>query len=130
MSVTLRASDPRVFGPPVWRALHVLAAGYPKRPSPKTRKSCRLFLRHLAVLLPCSSCGSHFSGFIEGADLGAASQSRRALVQLLVEAHNEVSKHTHPTRAPFTLEDAKVYAQGLVALPLAPLWAHDEPPGL
>jgi hypothetical protein len=125
MSVSLPSSDPRVFGPPLWTGLHIIALNYPDTASERTQKTCRRFLFGLSRLLPCPACGKHFRSYLRQHDLKRAVRGRDSLVRLLVDAHNEVSKHTRPSCPPFSVEDAgNCYTRMCPphASPLAQVW--------
>jgi hypothetical protein len=103
----LPSSDPRVFGPPTWECLHILAQNYPEQADEKTRRRCRRFLSCLSHLLPCSHCGKHFRAFLCRADLKSAVSGRAPLVALLVAAHNAVSARTRPELPPYSAACAR-----------------------
>ena len=69
------SADPRVFGPPTWYALHVMAANYPVAPRRATRRACRAFLRALPWMLPCAACGAHLRSFLRGRSVERAAAS-------------------------------------------------------
>lgn len=126
MTVILPSCDPRAFGPGLWQSLHVLAANYPECASESTRRQCRRFLTALAHMLPCEECGRHFRAYLRSVDLRRAVKGRRNLVRLLVDAHNDVTSHTQPERAPFSIQDAaRLYAHAECSLPLANVWGED-----
>ncbi len=90
----LPASDPRVWGPFCWAWLHTMAAHYPERPSPGTRRACALHLESLPALLPCPRCRTHCRRWLRRhrRDAAQAPHSRAALVRLLVRLHNAVNR--------------------------------------
>lgn len=99
-------ADPRVFGPTVWKALHLMAQNFPTSPNNATQHACSSFLSGLPYMLPCNHCGFHLQQYLGHHGAGGACDSQLGLVALLVGAHNAVSRVTHPCRAPFTVEDA------------------------
>lgn len=126
----LPSSDPRAFGPVVWAALHILAQNYPARPSERKARRCLRFLFAVSHLLPCRSCGRHFRKYLREHDVWAAVKTRASLVALLVGAHNSVSARVRPSRAPFTVEDARaLYSTAPAARPLAGVWGDAAPSG-
>jgi len=103
--------DPRLFGRHVWKALHLMAQNFPVDPNEAARTACADFLTGLPYLIPCVHCGWHFQKFLHNQSVPVACSSQSTLVGLLVEAHNDVSRVTHPCRAPFIIEDAaRLYA--------------------
>lgn len=111
--------DPRSFGPVVWPALHIIANGYPKAPREDVKTYCQEYLKSLPVLLPCSRSANAFLNFVQrgakdfyepkrGAPLAAtACQSRKALVEFFLQAHNNVNRHTNPQRGSWSMEEAQ-----------------------
>jgi hypothetical protein len=125
----LPSSDPRIFGPAVWQALHILAAGYPQQADSEKQRRCRRFLVSLSHMLPCEHCATHFRTCLRGQDLRRAVRGREALVRFLVDTHNSVSRHTRPEQAPYGLNCAKrQYSYMRANAPLALIWTHAEPP--
>ena len=123
----LPASDPRIFGPAIWRALHILAEGYPIKATKGERRHCRRFLQSLGSLLPCSHCAEHFRRYLQTHDLHSGTKGRKELVSFLIGAHNQVSAHTRPAAEPWSSERAfAVYSHGVPSLPLAPIWGSEE----
>ena len=100
--------DPRVFGPNIWKTLHVMAQNFPDEPNTDTIENCRAFIKSLPYMLPCSQCGYHFKEFTEDyLDKNPdPCQNQTSLVKFFVDAHNNVSKNTNPTRLPWTVTDA------------------------
>ena len=122
----LRSCDPRIFGPPTWKMLHILAANYPDRASPRIQKHCCRFLFSLSHLLPCPRCGSHFRGYLRSNNLKRCVEGRERLIPFLVEAHNEISKHTRPNQPAYDSSCAqREYARMRAPyIPLPQLWSE------
>lgn len=101
--------DPRVFGPPTWKAFHLMAQNYPENPNLNTIKQCSNFVKAIPYMIPCSQCGYHFQEFTEKyyKNNPTMCNSRQDLVKFFVEAHNNVSSFTSPERKPWTCEDAE-----------------------
>jgi len=105
----LPSTHPEIWGPPTWRALHLLAEGYPDRPTPPVRRRCAAFLEALPWMLPCEACGFHSRSFLKSYPGGSrkVASCRDALRCFLVELHNAVSSHTRPGRAPWSPAEAE-----------------------
>ena len=124
--VELPTSDPRGFGPIVWKALHTLAVNYPIKASKDKQKQCCRFLYSLSHLLPCESCGKEFRKFLKKNDYQHCVQGRMQLTILLMNAHNNIKKHTRPYAKPWTLQDIiRKYKTVLVRRPLSRLWSSN-----
>ena len=119
----LPSSDPRIFGPSVWQTLHVLAANYPEHADNEKQRQCRRFMFALSHMLPCAHCAKHFRAYLRRHDLRGAAHGKQTLISFLVDAHNEVSKHTRPHQAPYGLNCAKrQYSYMRANAPLARVW--------
>ena len=125
----LPSSDPRVFGPPVWKTLHIIAQNYPEQADEKVQRNMRRLLLSVSRLLPCHHCGKHFRHFLRSSDLPAAVSGKAELVSLLVEAHNHVNRHTRPEQLPYSVHCAQqLYTQmAPPTVPLAKLWTGSDP---
>ena len=124
MFFTASSSDPRVFGPPTWRALHYMARHYPEEPRGTTRRACVRFLGALPFMLPCARCGAHLRRFLRrrAGELEAAAASRGGLEAFLVRAHDAVRRRLAEAAGapfvPFRSADA-AWVYGAEALPEA-----------
>ena len=119
----LPSSDPRIFGPVVWQALHVLAESYPVSADDEKQHQCKRFLFALSHMLPCAHCAKHFRTCLRKPDLRRAVRGKDALVAFLVHAHNAVSRHTRPNQAPYGVNCAKrQYSYMRANSPLARVW--------
>ena len=114
--------EPRIFGPIIWPALHVMAENYPESPAPRHHLACTQFLEGLPYLLPCGYCGSRLlreeaqtklpagkgeamEACLRRHDIREACSSRDAFRAFLVEAHNNVNRHNDkPTWTPAQAE--------------------------
>ena len=90
------------WGPAAWNTLHVFAHTAPKRLTAAQRAEWRALLRTFSSFLPCPSCRSHFSAFLQARLTDEALGTRAALVALLNDAHNDVNRRTG--KRTFTLD--------------------------
>merc|ERR1712183_325154 len=51
--------DSRIWGPPTWRDLHLMAQNWPKHPDNTFVSQCVNFMRALPYMIPCGGCGYH-----------------------------------------------------------------------
>tara|TARA_B110000046_G_scaffold141397_1_gene148090 strand:+ start:2615 stop:3061 length:447 start_codon:yes stop_codon:yes gene_type:complete len=79
------------WGPAGWNTLHAWAHFYPHAPTDAERDAVRALLHLFARHLPCPSCRTHFTAFLERRLDAEALATRSALVALLNDAHNEVN---------------------------------------
>ena len=124
------STDPRVFGPALWRAFHLIAANFPSPPTEAAHQACVAFIMALPYLVPCRHCGWDLGEFIkynidheddtdynirqgcfgfsnETGDFTEpcesperACMSTYRLTSFFARAHNNVNSHTNPCRKP------------------------------
>ena len=99
------SANPRVFGPPTWKMLHIMAEYYPDAPTAQVVAACRNFTSSLPLMLPCDHCGYHLNETIQSYTAPICT-SADDLQEFLVHAHNRVSKYVHPNRSIWTRDDA------------------------
>lgn len=81
------------WGPAAWNTLHVFAHTAPETLTAMDRASMRTFLNTFGSHLPCSKCRRHFLEFMERhASTDAAFATRKRVVALMNDAHNEVNR--------------------------------------
>ena len=124
---TLDSTDPRIFGPPLWTFLHIMAHNYPTGEdlTDRYKSRCRRFILSVSYVLPCAHCGKHFRSYLRShkEDFHLAFDSRKNMIKFLVDAHNAVRKHTRPNEPKFQVAEAKaLYARMRPARPLADVW--------
>lgn len=99
------ATDPKIFGPPLWFILHNSAVMYPELPTVFIQNSMIRLIESLHLLIPCKACKEHFCDFIRYTNLKRVTSSRHYLFQFFVDVHNFVNKrHQKPE---MDLETAK-----------------------
>ena len=101
-------SDPNVWGPHVWAAVHLIALGAPTSFDSSTQAGYRNFFANLPYVLPCKSCQEHLLDIMT--QKGAMSldnafvSGRDSLFLWTVNIHNSVNRRLgKPT---MTVEDA------------------------
>lgn len=102
---TMWTANPRLFGPWVWQALHVMAEFFPDEPVRQAVDECNRFVDSLPLMLPCSHCGYHLNETIHEYGKPMCTSADR-LQSFLVHAHNRVSQYVHPNRADWQRSDA------------------------
>ena len=86
--------EPVIFGPPLWKSLHIMAENYPTQPNQKQQTNCVNFVSALPYMLPCEDCGSHLLKEEQSIqNLPTVCSSRSNLRSFFVDAHNNVNKH-------------------------------------
>ena len=92
-------TDPLVFGPHLWKALHIIAAGYlspsGKHPPEIYRINAKKFIQSLPFMIPCGDCGFHLHEFIKTRDLDYVTRTKKNFISFFVDAHNNVTNHVN-----------------------------------
>lgn len=86
--------DPTVWGPPLWKAFHFVALGYPDRPTNDHMNSYRLFFHSFGNVIPCGKCRRNYQRHMLEIPLERSLGSARDLFAWTVEMHNAVNKET------------------------------------
>ena len=94
----------RVFGPPLWVALHSITFGYPARPTPRKKLQYLAFFKALGSVLPCKFCRASYGKFISRKGRAplkyATMRDRDSLARWLYALHNLVNERLGKTRVP------------------------------
>ena len=81
--------EPKVWGPPAWRFLHLITYQYPENPSDKDKKNYYIFFNSLKDVLPCPNCREHYSNHFKKHPIQL--ESRKEFIEWLIDIHNEVN---------------------------------------
>ena len=73
-----------------WTLIHVTAANFPDRPTPRQRNRAEAWFRALGDLYPCADCAAHLRQYMAGRPPDAS--TREALSLWACDAHNEVNR--------------------------------------
>jgi hypothetical protein len=79
------------WGPGAWNTLHTFAHRAPLELTDQDREQWTTFLRLFTAFLPCPKCRVHFADFLDRRLQSDALSTRKTLVALLNDAHNEVN---------------------------------------
>jgi hypothetical protein len=82
------------FGPPTWRAMFFIAAGYDVNPTPKKIKDPQyeMFFRSLGGVLPCKFCRDSYKQFYEELDINKYFGKRCGLMRFVYDMKNKVNE--------------------------------------
>ena len=90
--------DAEVWGPGAWLFLHSVTMTYPERPGEMEKQFYKNFFANLGNVLPCPRCREHYNENLADSPIEGHLNSRRALVEWLIEMHNRVNeKNGKPT---------------------------------
>jgi hypothetical protein len=90
--------DSEVWGPGAWLFLHSVTMTYPEKPGEMEKQFYKNFFANLGNVLPCPKCKEHYNKNLAESPIEGHLNSRRSLVEWLIEMHNKVNiKNGKPT---------------------------------
>lgn len=113
-------ANPESWGPILWRAIHIIALGYPSDPSEAQRDTYEAFFTTvLPTLIPCPKCSENYRRHLRDGEvppvstvLGPTPSTKdgewrpNALFAWTVELHNVVNKELGKRKKEWTVEEA------------------------
>jgi hypothetical protein len=115
---------PTVWGPFFWGTIHIVALGYPKKPTYLDKKCAKEFFESLQILIPCAFCRSHYKEHLSENPLTPFLDSRTDLIKWTLEIHNKVNKMLK--KPEWTLEEFLMYYEKLGNRKRSPIWTKDD----
>jgi hypothetical protein len=93
---------PNIWGPHLWKALHMISVGYPNEPSDEQKKNYRTFFEQLYQIIPCSICSNNYKRHLKELPItDDTMKNRQTLAKWVIEVHNIVNKeHGKPSMEP------------------------------
>jgi len=88
----IRRITPDVWGGPLWRAIHVVAMGYPSSPSGDVKQAYRQFYASLETVIPCAICAEGYTAIVRDNPIDQALGNKEDLFNWTVLVHNKVSE--------------------------------------
>lgn len=86
---------PNIWGPHLWKALHMITMGYPNEPSEEDKKNYKSFFENLYLVIPCSICATNYKKHLIEIPLSDdALKSKESLAKWVIDIHNLVNKET------------------------------------
>ena len=84
---------PDIWGPHLWKAIHMISIGYPREPSEEQRKNYKIFFESLYTVIPCSVCSNNYKRHIqENPITNATMKDKQSLAKWLIDIHNMVNQ--------------------------------------
>jgi hypothetical protein len=115
---------PVVWGPIFWHTIHIVALGYPKKPTYTDKKCAKEFYESFAVLLPCGQCRQHYIDHLKKNPLTPFLDTRGDLFKWTVMIHNEVNKMLN--KPIWTEQEIISYYERLGSRNRSPIWTKDD----
>lgn len=105
-------SDFETWGPVIWWVLHCIAANYPKIPTEKDRQDMVVWIHKFSRFLPCPTCGTHLSEYLEKNDIYPSTASRELLERYFYDLHEEVNGRNRKAKKHTFEEVQKAFESG------------------
>jgi len=86
---------PNVWGPHLWKSLHMITLGYPNDATIEQKKNYRSFFENFHLVIPCSICANNYKQHLIDIPLTNESlKNKDSLIRWLIDIHNLVNKET------------------------------------
>lgn len=85
---------PDIWGPHVWKSMHLIAAGYPVKPTKQDMKVYKCHFVNMGNVLPCKRCGLNYKKHLVKYPIDNYLKSRKRLMYWVYLIHKEVNKIT------------------------------------
>ncbi len=115
---------PEVWGPFFWHTIHIVAMGYPEKPTYSQKKAAKEFFESLQYLLPCSECRTHYAQHLAVSPITPHLDRRQDLFKWTVELHNTVNQSLGKPRMLET--DVIAHYKRLGNRGRSPLWSQSD----
>ena len=116
--------SPTVWGPFFWHTIHLVAIGYPQKPSYTEKKCAKEFYESLAYLIPCAICREHYNEHLVKNPITPYLDSRTDLIKWTIQIHNQVNEMLK--RPTWTLEEVMRYYERLGQRDRSPVWTKED----
>jgi hypothetical protein len=102
--------NPKIWGKYVWVSIHVIALGYPDKPSEEDKKHYKEYFLNLWKVLPCYKCSINYLRHLEELPIDNSLTDNTALFKWTVDLHNIVNKETGKRIVPYE-EALEIYTR-------------------
>jgi hypothetical protein len=100
MNTAMESPPPPVWGPSLWRAIHLVALGFPAdaEATPEQRQAYRAFFENLHYVIPCNTCAVNYQTHLKHdmpripLDRVPGVETQPRLFAWTVELHNVVNR--------------------------------------
>ena len=84
--------DTSVWGPSMWKTLHLITFNYPEKPSFAQKKQFYDFFNNLRYVIPCVFCRKNYVEHLNQIPLEPHLDNNQQLIKWLIDIHNLVNK--------------------------------------
>lgn len=93
MSIDVKYTDPKLWGPHFWYMMRTVAHNYPKEPKQIDKQHVKVFFIHIQHMLPCQTCRSHYTTLLTKFPLDKATCCNTCLIKWVETVHSEIAKN-------------------------------------
>ena len=84
---------PSIWGPHLWKALHMISLGYPNEPNEEQKKNYRTFFEKFYQVIPCSICSNNYKNHLKELPItNDTMKNQENLIKWVIDIHNIVNK--------------------------------------
>jgi Erv1 / Alr family len=106
--------EPKIWGKYVWTSIHILALGYPDKPTPDDMRNYKNFYTEFWKVIPCYKCANNYKKHLDDLPIDKYLTDNMSLFRWTVDFHNIVNKELGKKEWSFeeTLEKFRKIARG------------------
>jgi hypothetical protein len=93
--------NPKIWGKYVWLCIHIIALGYPDKPSETDKMNYKEYYQNIWKVLPCHKCSVNYRRHLVEMPIEAHLTNNMTLFKWTVDLHNIVNKETGKRIVPF-----------------------------
>jgi hypothetical protein len=116
--------SPNVWGPFFWHTIHIIALGYPDKPTYTDKKCAKEFYESFAHMLPCGICRKHYIEYLAVHPITPYLDSRKDLLKWTIQLHNNVNKLLK--KSEWLESDMIEYYERIGRIDRSPVWTKDD----
>ena len=113
---------PEVWGPFFWHTIHIVALGYPEKPTYAHKKAVKEFFESLQYLIPCEVCRTHYTQNLTVMPITPHLDRRQDLFKWTIELHNRVNQQLQ--KAIMSEPEVVQYYKRLGGRGRSPIWSQ------
>ena len=84
---------PSIWGPHLWKTLHMISISYPNEPNEEQKKNYRTFFENFYQVIPCSICSNNYINNLKELPItNDTMKNQQTLVKWVIDIHNIVNK--------------------------------------
>lgn len=84
--------EPRVWGKYIWTSIHMIALGYPDKPTQEDKTNYKQFYVNLWKVIPCYKCSINYQKHLKQLPIDEHLNDNMSLFKWTVDFHNIVNK--------------------------------------